>query len=101
MREGPSRLQARNIGNCCMRSDIKKDLIGSEDTRSSVVQLHLKGLGRYKTPTAHDQFGAALLIDPQVLHNLALHHLALAPTNRRHVDSDGTSDCAVAPAVTC
>ena len=36
-----------------------------------------------------------------VLRNLAFDHLALAPTNCCHVDSDGTSHRAIVPAVTC
>src|SRR6516225_6816064 len=100
MREGLSRLQAGHIRNCRMRSDIKEDLIGREHTRSSVVQFHLKGFRRYKMAIARDQFGAALLIDLQVLRNLAFHHLTLEPTNCCHVDSDGTSHRAIVPAVT-
>src|SRR6516162_8361773 len=58
MREGSSRLQARNIGNCRVRSDIKENLVGREHTRSSVVQFHLKRFWRYKKSAAHHQFGA-------------------------------------------
>src|SRR5215831_16345214 len=100
MREGLSGLQARNIGNCRVRSDIKEDFVGGEHTRSSVVQCHLKCFRRYKTPTAHDQFSTACPIDLQVLRNLTFHHLTLASTNCCHVDSDGTSHRAVATAVT-
>src|SRR5215472_19161433 len=36
----------------------------------------------------------------QVLRNVAFHHLALAPSNRCHIDGDGTSNRAIAPTVT-
>src|SRR6516164_7298457 len=100
MREGSSRLQARNIGNCRVRSDIKEDLIGGKHARSSVIQFHLKRFRRYKTPAAHDQFSTAFPIDLQVLSNLTFDHFTLASTNRCHVDSDGTDHRAIVPAVT-
>jgi hypothetical protein len=81
MSERLGRLQTGNVRKCRVRSDIKEDLIGGQHTRSSVVQFHLNGLGRHKTPTAHDQFGTARLVDLQVLRNLAIHHLTLAPTS--------------------
>ena len=34
-----------------------------------------------------------------MLRNLAFHHLALAPTNRCHIDGDGTGNRAIAPTV--
>src|SRR5215831_16959964 len=100
MREGSSGLQARNIWNCRMRSDIKEDLIGRQHTRPSVVQFHLKGFRRYETSAAHDQFSAARPVYLQVLRNLTFHHLTLASTNRCHVDSDGTGHRAVVTALT-
>src|SRR5262249_27868057 len=100
MREGSSRLQARNIGNCRVRSDIKEDLVGREHTRSSVVQFHLKRLRRYKTPTAHDQFSTAFPINLQVLSTLTFDRFTLASTNRCHVDSEGTDPRAIVPGVT-
>src|SRR4029077_9582323 len=83
-----------------MRSNIKENLIGSQFTRASVVQIHLKGFRRYETTTAHDQFGATRPVNLQVLRNLAFHHFALAPTNRFHIDSDGIGDRAIVLAVT-
>ena len=41
-------------------------------------------------PAAHDQFSTARLVVLQVRRNLTLHHLALAPTDRCHIDRDGT-----------
>src|SRR5215469_3868528 len=100
MREGSSRLQARNIGNCRMRSDIEENLIGGEQTRSSAIQFHLKRFRRYKTPAAHDQFSTAFPIDLKVLSNLTFDHFTLASTNRGHVDSDGTGHRAIVAALT-
>jgi hypothetical protein len=93
-------LLPKRVRNCRVCPDIKEDLIGYQHTCCSVVQFHLDGFRRYKTPIAHDQFGTARRIDLQVLRNLTLHHLALAPANRCHIDSDGTSHRAIAPAVT-
>ena len=79
MREGLGGLQARNIRKGRVRSDIEEDLVGRQHTRPSVVQFHLKGFGRQKTAAAHDQFGTARPVNLQVLRNLPVHHLALAP----------------------
>ena len=83
-----------------MRSDVKENLTGRQLTRAAVVQIHLKGFRRYEASTAHDQFSAARAINLQVQRNLALHHLALAPTDRCHVNRDRIGYGAEVPAVT-
>ena len=88
MRERLGRLQTGNVRKGRMRSDIEKDLVGREHARSSVIQDHFERFRRYETPVAHDQFGTARFVILQVLGNLPLNHLALAPANRRHVDGD-------------
>jgi hypothetical protein len=64
--------------------------------------LHLsyfEGFWPCKTPGAHNQFGTARLVVLQVLGDLTVHHLTLAPTNRCHVDGDGACHCAVLSAL--
>src|ERR1700757_1023725 len=83
-----------------MCSDIKENLIGCQLAGASVIQIHLKGFRRYETSTAHDQFGAARPVNLQVLRNLTLHHLALAPTDRCHIDGDGPGHYSVLSTMT-
>src|SRR5215475_10964769 len=95
-----SRLQARDVRNCSMCSDIKEDFVACQHTYPSVVQDDFDGFGRYETPIAHDQFSATRLVLLQVRRNLTLHHLAFAPTNRCHINSDGPGHYSVLSAVT-
>ena len=99
MRERLGRLQAGNIWNGRVGSEIEENLVGYQLARAAVVQIHLKGFRRYETAAAHDQFGAARAVNLQVLRNLALYHRALALTNNHHVDGDGTGHSTVLPAV--
>lgn len=71
-----------------MRSEVEEDLVARQHTRPSVVEFHLEGFGRQKASVAHDQFGTARPVNLQVLRNLPVDHLALALTNRCHVDGD-------------
>src|SRR5581483_8393316 len=95
MREWLSRLKAGNVWNCCMSSDVEENLVGLQFTRAPVVQIHFSTSRPDETSAAHDQLGAARLVDLQVLRNLPFDHRALAPTNRCHIDSDGTGQAAV------
>src|SRR5215470_8803451 len=99
VRERLGRFQTWNVRNRRVRSDVEENFISRELTRASVVQIHLKSFRRHETSTAHDQFGAARAVDLQVLGNLTFHHLALAPTNRCHIDGNGTGHRTILPAV--
>ena len=90
-----SRLQTRDVRNCSVCSDIKEDFVACQHACPSAVQDDFEGFGRYEAPAAHDQFSTALLVLLQVRRNLTLHHLALAPTNRCHIDGDGPGHCSV------
>src|ERR1700678_1303242 len=100
MREGPGGLEARHTRNRRMRSNIEEYPVGCEYTRPAVIQFHLEGLRRHKTSATHDQLSTACLVDLQMLRHLALHHLAFALTNLRHIDGDRTAHCATLRAVT-
>ena len=95
VRERLGRLQARNVWNCRMRSDVEENLVGRQLTGASVVQTYFKGFRRDKMSGANDELGAARLVDLQVLGNLTLDHLALAPANHCHIDGDGIGHGAV------
>src|SRR6185295_809484 len=80
--------------------DIKEDFVACQHKGPSVVQDDFQSFGRYETTAAHDQFSATRLVLLQVRRNLTLHHLAFAPTDRCHIDADGTGYYSVLSAVT-
>src|SRR5260221_86550 len=83
MRERPCRLEARNVRNCRVRSDVEENLVARQHARPAVIQTHLERLRRHKTTRPHDQFGAARPVVLQVIGNQAVNHVALAPAKRR------------------
>ena len=83
-----------------MCSDIKKHFVACQHPCPSLVQDDLDGFRRYETPASHDQFSATRRILLQVRRNLTLHHLALAPTDRCHIDGDGPGHHSVVGTVT-
>jgi hypothetical protein len=87
----PGSLEAWNARNGRVRSDIEEDSVARERTCTAVIQPDLKRFRRHETPTTHDQFGAARFVVLQMPCNQIFDHGALAPLNRRHIDSDGTS----------
>ena len=89
MRERSGVLQAGNVRNCGVGSDVEKNAVPRQRARPSVAQGDLQRLGRRKTRASHDQFGAARLVGLQVESNLAAHHVALALTNLRHIGGYG------------
>ena len=82
-------LEAWNIRNSCVRSQVDEDPGPRQRPRPAVVQTHFERIRRNEAPTAHDQFGAAFLIVLQMRGDLRFDHVALARNNLRHVDLDG------------
>ena len=90
MGQRPGRLEARNVRDCRVRSEVEENLVARQHPRAAVVQVHLERFRRHKTPGPHDQFGAACLVVPQMQGDLAVDHVALALANLRHVGRHGT-----------
>src|SRR5215468_10569427 len=59
MCERSSSIEAGNIWNRSMGSQVEEDFVRRQHTLPPVVQRHLKCFRRDKTPAPHDQFGAA------------------------------------------
>ena len=91
MSKRPGNLEAWNARNGRVRSDVEEDLVAREHTRTAVIQSNLERFRRHETPATHDQFGAARFVVLQMPRNLIFNHGPLAPANRRHIDSNGTS----------
>ena len=88
MGERPGGLEARNIRNCRVRSDVEENLVTRQHARPAVIQPHLERFRRHKTPAPHDQFGAGRLVVLQMQIDFAVDHVALALANLRHVGRD-------------
>src|SRR6266853_2647892 len=87
-------IEAGNIWNGSVGSDVEEDLVRRQHTLPSIVQRHLKCLRRPKTPAPHDQFGAARCVVLQMPRNLTFNHFAFASANRGHIDGDRIGHCA-------
>ncbi len=92
MGERPRRLEAGDVRNCRVRSEIEKNPVARQRARPAVVQLHFECLRRRKPPASHDQFGAARLVVVQMQRDFLLNHVALALANLCHVGRNGTGD---------
>ena len=92
MGERPGTLETGNVRDCRVRSEVEENLVASQHARAAVIQVHLERFRRHKTPSPHDQFGAARFVVLQMQGNLAINHVALALANRRHVGRDRTGD---------
>ncbi len=90
MGERPGSLEAGNIRDCRVGSDIDEDLIAHQRAGATLIQQHLDGFRRHEPPFSHDQFGTARLVCLQVEGNLAVDHLALALAHPCHVGCHGT-----------
>src|SRR5438093_6111145 len=88
-------LEARNLRNCRVRSDVKENLLTRQHARPAIIEAYLERFRCHKTPIPQDQFGSACLVVLQMCGNLAVDHVALAPANRRHIGRHGTGHCAV------
>ena len=89
MGQRPGGLEARNVGDCRVRSEVEENLVARQHPRAAVIQPHLERFRRHKAPAPHDQFGAACLVVLQMQGDLAVDHVALALANFRHVGRDG------------
>src|SRR5258707_5761343 len=83
-------LEARNARNYRWRSDVQENLAARQLACPAVIQAHLERFGCHKTPSPHDQFGAARLVLLEMEINFAVNHVALALANLCHVGRDGT-----------
>src|SRR5882724_6785158 len=83
-------LEARNLRNCRVRSDVKENLLARQHACPAIIEAYLERFRCHKTPSPQDQFGSACLVVLQMRGNLAVDHVALALANRRHVDGNGT-----------
>jgi hypothetical protein len=81
--------EAGNARNCRVRSDVEENLVSRQLACPAIIQAHLECFRRYKTPSPHDQFGAARLVVLQMMSNFAVHHVALALANLCHIGRDG------------
>ena len=88
MRQRLCRLEAWNIRNGGVRSDIDEDLAPRQRAHAPVIQAHFEDLRRDKAPFPHDQFGAAFLVVLQMRGDEPVNHVPLALTNPGHVDLD-------------
>ena len=50
MRERPGGLEAGNVRNCRVRSDVEEHLVARQHARAAVVQAHLERFRRDETP---------------------------------------------------
>ena len=85
-------LEARNIGNGCVSSQVEEHLRADQRARAAVIEAHFKRFRRDEAPAPHDQFRAACFVVAQMGVHERLDHVALASTNLRHVDFDRASD---------
>src|SRR5258708_12883964 len=83
-------LEAGNARNCRVRSNVEENLVARQLACPAVIQAHLERFGCHKTPSPHDQFGAARLVLLEMEINFAVNHVALALANLCHVGPDGT-----------
>ena len=90
MGERPGGLEARNVRDCRVRSEVEENLVARQHPRAAVIQVHLERFRCHETPGPHDQFGAARLVVLQMRGDFAFNHVALALANLRHVGRDGT-----------
>src|SRR5229473_771851 len=91
MRHRPSLGQAGHLRNCCARTEVEKDAVSPDGSRTAIAQLDLHGAGSDESRNAIDQFRAAgfgvVLVSLAQLSD----HRALAALDRSHVDTQGIS----------
>ena len=88
MRQRPRRLKTGDARNRRMRSDIEENPVAREHAHPTIVKIYFKRFRRNEASASHNQLGAGRLIVPPMQLDLALHHVALALANRRHIGPD-------------
>src|SRR6266851_9697148 len=91
MRHWRSLSQAGHLRNCCARTEVEKDAVSPDGSRTAIAQLDLHGAGSDESRNAIDQFRAAGF--GVVLVRLAQlsDHRALAALDGGHVNAQGIS----------
>ena len=78
--------QSRNWLKRSTRASVDDDILAAKRALPAADQLRFHGLGGNKTPGAHHQLSAALLVLVEMDINEVLNHLALALAHRCHID---------------
>src|SRR6266851_3560945 len=91
MRHRRSLGQAGHLRNCCARTEVEKDAVSLDGSRTAIAQLDLHCAGSDKSRNAIDQFRAAGFGVVLVCLVQLSDHRALAALDRRHIDAQGIS----------
>jgi hypothetical protein len=79
------------LRNCCARTEVEKDAVSPDGSRTAIAQLDLHGAGSDESRNAIDQFRAAGFGVVLVCLAQLSDHRALAALDGRHVDAQGIS----------